>query len=183
MSKKNIKPGANLGTLLDLVTKLELSVESQAENNTRPGGAEEIEGILNRLAEVAITPDQVKFLNDRFLGSAEAHQQKSDEYGHVALMLEHCATTMETRLIQAMAAKKIEELDGDTWKATLMKMKPIVRIDAKKLKEEAPEFLHKVETLDEKKFDSAVAAGIEIPGVIVEPQYALEFSVIKKVQD
>lgn len=181
MSNKNSpKPGAKLKQLLELAEKLDVAVAEQALNNDRPGGPEEINGLTEKLYESCDGPDQVKFLHDRLTGEAQVNQNTSDRYSHIAMMYDHVAVQIETRLMAAMARHKMTSHAGETWTAEIKKIAPKVGIDFKKVKDEAPEYLQQVEVIDELKLDPAILAGTPVPGVTVEDQYAIEFTVNKK---
>jgi hypothetical protein len=165
---------------MDAVIKLELAIERCA----RGGDSAAVEAAMAAVGTAigAAGVDHIKLVNDRLDSKAEMTQAESDQLGHIALMLTSCAGRIRAWFAESLRASGAEEIKGDTWTAKLVKQPPRISIDWDVLKRDGQEYFIQMPAVDEAKVMSAVNAGVEVPGVKLEEQFELAFSVEKKAE-
>ena len=180
MSQERVpKPGTALAELLDSVVKLETSIEREGHGG-KAESEEALKFLIGKVIESNLSPDDVKFLSDRLDGAAENHQLQSDQTGHIALMLAHSANMIRQRFVETLRSSGIDQVKGETWTAKVIKKDPRLEIDWPTLKRDGVAYFQDVPMVNEDKVMTALASGIDVPGVKLHENYELEFFVEKK---
>lgn len=182
MSDTNPKPGKQLEEIMKAISQLEFAIEREGQGHGK--GAEEcLQALLARFHHWESTnPDQIKFLMDRLNSASEAHQQQSDNLGHIAMMLADSANQVLQKLVTLMQAGGIKTLAGSTWKADLLEMDGKFEVDYPAMSQNAPEYFMEQKSIIMEKVTAALKAGTVIPGVTVHKVFEIDFAVIKKVK-
>lgn len=175
-----LQSAAAPATLVELVTsatQLETYLLDQLDN---PALQSEIEALLAQVEQgISTKADAYKFAMDRLNSTAELLRKRADDNTRAARTLENFATRMKETIKAVMESTGRTEIRGREYVFKLSNAAPklVIHMPAHELPAEYQVFT--VEP-DKKKLSADIKAGLEIPGVEIQPVKALRVTVAKE---